>query len=117
MKSDLVYLHHIRDAIAQIEEYVKGKSVAAFRRDRLLQDGVIRQLSIIGEAARHVSVGLQQSNSDVPWSDVIGMRNLLSHDYIEVDVDEVWKTVQDDLPILRDQIAQILDSLTTAGSE
>ena len=114
MKSDLAYLHHILDAIAQIKEYVKGRSFAAFGRNRLLQDGVIRQLGIIGEAARHVSPALQQSNPAVPWSDVIGMRNILIHDYIEVDVVEVWKTVHDDLPPLREQITQILDTLTTA---
>jgi uncharacterized protein with HEPN domain len=113
MKSDVVYLRHMLDAIAQIQEYVQAKSSAAFKHDRLLQDGVIRQLSILGEAARHVSSALQQSYPTVPWADVVGMRNILIHDYVEIDVAEVWKTVHDDLPLLREQLRQTLDSLTS----
>ena len=112
MKSDLVYLHHILDAITQIEEYVRGKSSAAFKHDRLLQDGVIRQLSVLGEAARHVSSALQQSYPTVPWADVVGMCNILIHDYVEIDAAEVWKTVRDDLLVLREQIRQILNAQT-----
>jgi len=60
MKSDVVYLHHILEAISRIERYVHGKTFEEFLRNELLQDGVIRQLSIIGEAARRVSEDLQQ---------------------------------------------------------
>ena len=116
MKSDLVYLHHILDSIAQIDEYLSGKSFAAFKRDSLLQDGVIRQLSILGEAAKRISDALQRSYPAVPWADLIGMRNILIHDYVDVDVGEVWKTVHDDLPLLREQVRQILDTLSTESS-
>jgi len=101
-------LRHILDAIARIEEYVAGKSFVEFEHNYLLQDGVIRQLTIIGEAARCLSATLQESRSTIPWADVIGMRNILIHDYIEVDVKEVWKTVRKDLPVFREQVVGIL---------
>ena len=108
MKSGLLYLRHILDAFAQIGEYLQGKSFSEFQHNRLLQDGVIRQLAIIGEAARRLSSVLQQSYPSVPWSDVIGMRNILIHDYLEVDIREMWKTLYDDLPSFREQVEQIL---------
>jgi uncharacterized protein with HEPN domain len=115
MKSDMLYLRHILDSIAQIDEYLSGKSFAAFKRGSLLQDGAIRQLAFWARRPGGFPPALQQSYPAVPWADPIGMRNILIHDYVDVDVGEVWKTVHDDLPLLREQIGQILDTMT-AGS-
>jgi len=111
MKSDAVYLHHILEAISRIERYVQGKTFEEFLRDELLQDGVIRQLSIIGEAARRVSEDLQRVYPEVPWKDIIGMRNIIVHDYFGVDLGEVWRTVQNDLQPLKAQIVRALEAL------
>lgn len=111
MKDDLVYLRHILDAIALVEEYVRGVSWEDFQESHLVQDGVVRQLGIIGEAARRVSTSVQQTHSEIPWSDIVGMRYILIHDYFEVDEKEVWKTVQDDLPTLKDLVTDLESEL------
>jgi uncharacterized protein with HEPN domain len=110
MRSDQVYLRHILDAIDRISGYVAGMAFAEFQGSNLVQDAVIRQLGIIGEAARCVSSAMQQAHPEVPWADIIGMRNILIHDYLDVDVGEVWKTIQDDLPVLRAQVGKILQT-------
>jgi uncharacterized protein with HEPN domain len=111
MKDDLVYLRHILDAIALVERYVSDVSWEDFQESQLVQDGVVRQLGIIGEAARRVSTSVQQAHPEIPWSDMVGMRNILIHDYFEVDEKEVWKTVQDDLPTLKDLVTDLESEL------
>ena len=108
MKRDEVYLRHMLDAVDRINGYVAGMVFSEFEADLMAQDAVIRQLSIIGEAARHVSATMQGDHPEIPWADIIGMRNILIHDYLEVDLQEVWKTVQDDLPIMRAQVLEVL---------
>jgi len=107
MKDDLVHLRHILDAIALVEAYVRGVSWEDFQESQLVQDGVVRQLGIIGEAARRVSKSVQQTHPEIPWSDMVGMRNILIHDYFEVDEREVWKTVQDDLATLKERATDV----------
>ena len=110
MKDDTVYLRHMLDAINWIESYASGSSDDQFRQDHLVQDGVIRQISVLGEAARQTSNDFQASHTNVEWSKIIGMRNVLIHDYLGVDVDEVWRTVQHDLPMLKEQLALLLQT-------
>jgi len=90
---------------------VKGFSYEQFERSRLVQDAVIREITIIGEAARRISSSLKEANPEIPWSSIIGMRNILIHEYFEIDVPEVWKTVQADLPVLKMQLSQIVRSM------
>jgi len=74
----------------------------------LLQDGVIRQLEIIGEATKRLSKSLRQQYAEVPWQDIAGMRDKLIHDYFGVDVDTVWLTATEDVLGLREKIKEIL---------
>jgi uncharacterized protein with HEPN domain len=83
----------------------------AFERDTRTQDAVIRSIEIIGEAANKVRTAdpvFAARCSQIPWDVVYGMRNRIVHDYFEVDIQIVWQTVRNDLPVLRDQIASAL---------
>ena len=111
MRSDTVYLHHILDAIDRIQGYVAGISYERFRQDRLLQDGVVRQLEIIGEAAKKVSNPFRDLHPQLPWKQMTGIRDKLIHDYFEVDLLIVWDTVTVDLPPLRRQVERIVRAL------
>lgn len=106
-KDDKVYLRHILDAISLIEEYLADVDEAIFLKKNLQQDGVIRQLKIIGEACNHISKDLQKTYAEVPWADIIGMRHKLIHDYFGVDLEKVWLTTQEDIPYLKEKVIEI----------
>ena len=107
-KDDSVYLQHMIDSIATIEEYLHGIDEEKFRATRLIQDGAIRQIEIIGEAVRHVSKDLRKAYPEIPWQDIAGMRDKLIHDYFGVDLEKVWLTIHEDLPPLKDKVFEIL---------
>ncbi len=112
MKIDqTVFLNHILDAIAKIEKYLKGIDEKAFKKNDLLQDGVIRQIEIIGEAVKRLSSDVTSKSPDLPWQDIAGMRDKLIHDYFGVDVDTVWLTAQNDLPELKKELIKIIKQL------
>jgi len=113
-KDDTVYLRHILDAIEQIEGYLKGVSAEQFLQRSLLQDGVVRQLEIIGEASRNLSNGLCQRHPEVPWRQIIGLRNRIIHAYFDVNLQIVWEITRDDLAPLKQQVKRILK---TSGAE
>ncbi len=83
----------------------------AFSRDTLLQDGVIRQIEIIGEATKRLSKELRSKYGPLPWQDMAGMRDKLIHDYFGVDIGQVWLTAMEDLPLLKVQLENILTEL------
>jgi len=107
-KDNTVYLHHMLDAIERIETYLQGIAVEQFLANMLLQDGIVRQLEIIGEAAHHLPDDLRRQHSDVPWSAIIGMRNRIIHEYFNVNLTIVWEVTQNDLPPLKAYIHRML---------
>ena len=80
MRDDSVYLHHMVDAIRAIAKYIEGVDAEEFRANDMMQDAVVRQISIIGEAAKRVSAETRSEYPDVPWRDMAGMRDKLVHD-------------------------------------
>jgi uncharacterized protein with HEPN domain len=107
-RDDTVYLHHILDAIESIEEYTKGMSENEFLSDSMAHDAVVRQIEIIGEAARNVSDQFQNKYPKLPWAKMIGIRNKIIHEYFNVNFAIVWDTIKDDLPLLKKSIKKIL---------
>jgi uncharacterized protein with HEPN domain len=104
-KDETVYIKHILDAISRIERYLAGISCDQFNEDTLIQDGVIRQLEIIGEASKRLSDDTKASYEDVPWKDIAGMRDKLIHNYLGTDIKAVWDTAKDDIPNLKGKLS------------
>lgn len=111
MKDDLIYLEHILQSIIRIEEYMSGIDFEKFSNNFLLQDGIIRQLEIIGEASKHLSEQTISLKPEIPWRDIIGMRNKLTHDYFGVDIDTVWETLVEDIPYIKPFVLELIKIL------
>lgn len=88
--------------------YLGETSIGDLEGDTLLQDAIVRQLGILGEAAARISDEYRATYPNVPWRDIVGMRNRLVHDYWDTDVSKVWRTVTNDLPGLIDTLAALI---------
>lgn len=110
IKDNDVFFEHILESIAFIKEYVASVSLEEFYKNVQLQDSVIRRLEIIGEAIKQVSDAVRVSYPVVDWKGFTGMRDKLIHEYFGVDINLVWEVVQRELPILEEQIKNILKS-------
>ena len=110
MKATRLYLQDILKAILRIEDYTsEGKK--AFFNDTKTQDAVTRNFEIIGEVVKRIPKAVLSQQPQVPWQDIAGFRDVLIHDYAEIDLDEVWLTIARDLPGLHTAIAALLASL------
>ena len=101
---DALYLDSMREAIARIRRYVGRKRRTGFLADPLLQDALIRNLEVIGEAAGRVSGDLAARHPEIPWRDIAGMRHRLIHGYLSVNLNTVWLVVERDLGPLKKQL-------------
>lgn len=104
LKDDSIYIEHILESINKIQRYVQDISKEEFINNDLLQDAVIRNFEIIGEASKKISPDLKLSYSMIPWREIAGMRDKLIHDYFGVDIEMIWITINEDLPTLLLQI-------------
>ena len=110
MRSERERLLDIMEAIERIERYAEqGKS--AFEADELIQNWMVNHISMIGEACRSLSNEFKAEHANVPWADIIGMRNILVHHYFGIDEDAVWSVVEKDIPELKFNIETILKNL------
>jgi uncharacterized protein with HEPN domain len=107
MKDDLAFIEHILLCIEKIQEYTKDLTDQDFKNNELIQDAVIRNIEIIGEATKKIAKDLKSQYREIPWKEMSGMRDKLIHDYFGVDVDVVWKTVNEDIPYLKSLIENI----------
>jgi uncharacterized protein with HEPN domain len=114
MRSDRVYLQHMLDAVERIESYVEvGHD--GFMSATHWQDAVVRQLEILGEATKRLSDELRAQHDEVAWRRIAGLRDVLIHDYMGVDLEAVWEVTQQRLPVLKGQLTLILDELVADG--
>jgi uncharacterized protein with HEPN domain len=111
MKKDpRVYLAHILECIKRIQHYTK-KGKKQFLKESLVQDAVIRNFEVIGEAAKRVPDDFREQNTSISWKLLAGFRDVLIHNYEGVDVNRVWQIIESDLPQLKNAIVLILPPL------
>ena len=107
-RSDSVYLQDILDAIEIILTYTENKTEFEFVNDQMLQDAVIRRFEIIGEASAKISEDIKNKNPAVQWRMMKGMRNKLIHEYFGVSAITIYSTIKLDLPILKEQLEDLV---------
>ncbi len=107
MRDDRAWLLDIEEALLNIKKYA-ARGEKAFHEEELVQIWIIHYIQIAGEAANQLSDTLKESHPEIPWRSIIGMRNVLVHQYFGLDLDEIWDTASTDLPLLRVQIQELL---------
>ena len=110
MKDDRVYLEHILECIRHVTEFTR-QGREAFLSDRKTQDAVLRNLQTLGESTRRLSDTIKNRHPEVDWRAVAAFRNVLVHDYLGLDLYEVWEIVEHDLPDLKPKVEAILREL------
>ncbi len=108
-EADLIRFRHMLDAANEIMEYTRNKTSEDFKNDRKLNLSVVRLLEIIGEAATDIPHDIKNECQNLPWKEIIGMRNRLIHGYFEIDLDIVWNTVIHDIPPLISELEKVIN--------
>jgi uncharacterized protein with HEPN domain len=108
LKPDTIRLRHMLDAARETLGFAQGKQRADLDRDRMFVLAVVRCIEVIGEAASTVSAEVRTRHPQVPWANIVGMRNRLIHAYFDVDLNRVWDTITDDLPPLVQELERII---------
>lgn len=103
----LVYIRDILESMNLIEKYIRGFTFDKFKENYEIQDAVIRRLGIIGEAASRLTKEFKEKNFSIPWKQIIGLRNVLIHEYSDVKLEIVWKIIKEDLPKTKKKIEKI----------
>ena len=106
------YLEDILEAAGAAREFVAGMGKDELAKDRRTRDAVVRNLEIIGEAAKKLPAQTRRDHPEVEWKKIAGLRDILVHDYFGIDMDIVWDIVQNKLPVLVEQVQRILDEPT-----
>ena len=114
MKDDRVYLGHILRCISRIEEYVTG-SREDFSSSHLVQDAVLRNLQTMAESTQRLSRAAKERRPEVDWAALAGLRNVLVHAYLGVDLDQIQRALEQDMPRLKAACDALLEGLETSG--
>jgi len=110
MRDYKLYIEDILEAAKRIERYTKGLTIKKLKKDTLILDGIVRNLEIIGEAAKNIPAQVKEKYPNIEWKKIAGLRNILAHEYFAVDIDILWDIVDDKIPVLKRQFASIIKS-------
>ena len=105
MKDDKLYRYHIIESIDKIMFYVEGKTYDDFLKSTLLQDAVLRNLQVLAESTQRLSPEFKSTQSTIEWFKIAGLRNILVHDYLGLDLNTVWNVIESYLPALRNAVS------------
>ena len=108
---DATRVRHMRDAVAEALKFTQGRTRVGLETDRMLAMALMRELEVVGEAAAGVSAAYRALHGEIPWKEMVAMRNRLAHGYFDVDLDLLWTTIQDDLPPLVSELARLVGGL------
>ena len=107
MRDYRLYLDDILKAAKKIEKYTRKITLENLKKDELITDGVVRNLEIIGEAAKNVSKNIKDRYPDIEWKKIAGLRDILAHEYFGIDIDVLWDIIKNKLPDLKKRISRI----------
>jgi uncharacterized protein with HEPN domain len=105
---DFIRIRHMLDAVNETLAFASGKSREDLDDNRMLTLAIIKELEIIGEAASKLTSEFKNSQPNIPWADIVGMRNRLTHGYFDIDLDRVWDTVAEDLVWLSSELEKMV---------
>ena len=107
VKDDFIFVEHILDSIGAIEEFSKGMTEKELVSNRLKQSAIVREIEVIGEAAKNISDEFKNQHKEVPWKEIIGTRDKLIHHYFGVDLAIIWQIIVKFLPDLKNELDRI----------
>lgn len=110
-KDPKIFLNHILESINLLEKYLQGVTPEQFEKSEEKHDLIVRRIEVIGEAAKSIPEEFKQQHPEVPWRDIGDMRNVLIHEYFDIDYKIVWKTATEFVPLLKKQVQQLLQEL------
>jgi len=114
-KSDLIRLRHMLEAATEAVKFAQDHSRSDLSQNPVWALGLVKCLEMVGEAAARISLEAKAECPHIPWAPIVAMRNRLVHVYFDVDFDQIWKALTDDLPPLITQLAKILDAADANG--
>lgn len=110
-KEPIIFIEHILENIEDIESFTKKVCKESFLENKEKQNAVIRSLEIIGEAVKNIPQNIKIKYSKIPWKEIAGTRDKISHHYFGVDLELIWKIVKENLPDLKKQMLKIKENL------
>ncbi len=114
-RSVVLLVRDMLTAIDKVGRYTRGMDAASFAADEVIVDAVIRNLEVLGEAARNVPGEVRNAHPEIPWKRMVGFRNIVAHVYFGVDLENVWKIVSENVPPVRPALEALLGELERAG--
>jgi uncharacterized protein with HEPN domain len=111
MPRDRAFIEHILDSITAIETFIQGVNKEKFLKERMIRGAVVREIEVMGEAAKNISRETRKKYPDIPWKKMTGMRDKLIHHYFGLDFNVIWDTIREEIPKLKKQMMDIIDQL------
>ncbi|UCG70087.1 MAG: DUF86 domain-containing protein [Thermoplasmata archaeon] len=110
-RNNRLYVKDILESIKRIENYISDQSYDEFIKNDMIRDAVLRNLEVIGEAAKNIPDAIREKYPDVPWKRIIGLRNIVIHEYFGVDFENIWKIIKENIPEIKPFIEKIHEKM------